>query len=84
MIIRSCFFKGKPIEFTKVDENSRRWLNEFRAKPFSVPGKLEDVECKNAIFFRFFLSILVCFAERPGSVSLCLLSVHPAVNGYLV
>jgi len=36
--------EGKQIEFTKVDDNSRRWLNEFRAKPFSVPGKLEDVE----------------------------------------
>eukprot|EP00795_Rhopilema_esculentum_P011389 gene11389-21587_t len=36
--------EGKQIEFSKIDDNSRRWLNEFRAKPFSVPGKLEDVE----------------------------------------
>ena len=35
---------GKAIEFVKVDDNSRRWLNEFKSKPFSVPGKLEDVE----------------------------------------
>lgn len=28
----------------KSDENSRKWLNEFRAKPFSFPGKLEDVD----------------------------------------
>ena len=36
------------MEFTKIDDNGRRWLNEFRAKPFSVPGKLEDVECMNS------------------------------------
>ena len=30
----------------KSDENSRKWLNEFRTKPFSVPGKLEDVDGK--------------------------------------
>lgn len=36
--------EGKPIEFVSLDENSRRWLSEFKAKPFSVPGKLEDVE----------------------------------------
>lgn len=36
--------EGKPIEFVNIDDNSRKWLNEFRAKPFSVPGKLEDVE----------------------------------------
>ncbi|XP_057312792.1 glutamine amidotransferase-like class 1 domain-containing protein 1 [Hydractinia symbiolongicarpus] len=36
--------EGKPIEFVRIDDNSRRWLNEFKSKPFSVPGKLEDVE----------------------------------------
>ena len=36
--------EGKQIEFVKIDDNSRRWLNEFKSKPFSVPGKLEDVE----------------------------------------
>ncbi len=40
------FLQGRPIEFVNIDENSRKWLNEFRAKPFSVPGKLEDVDCK--------------------------------------
>jgi len=35
---------GKPIDYVKVDDNSRRWLNEFKSKPFSVPSKLEDVE----------------------------------------
>jgi hypothetical protein len=28
----------------QTDENSRKWLNEFRSKPFSVPGKLENVD----------------------------------------
>ncbi|CAH3022389.1 unnamed protein product [Porites evermanni] len=36
--------KGQQIDFVKSDENSRKWLNEFRTKPFSVPGKLEDVD----------------------------------------
>eukprot|EP00794_Sanderia_malayensis_P018283 gene18283-20106_t len=36
--------EGRPIEFVNIDENSKKWLNEFKAKPFSVPGKLEDVE----------------------------------------
>lgn len=33
----------------KSDENSRKWLNEFRTKPFSVPGKLEDVDGKKSL-----------------------------------
>ena len=36
--------EGKPIQFVKLDDNSRRWLNEFKSKPFSVPNKLEDIE----------------------------------------
>ncbi|KAK2569140.1 Glutamine amidotransferase-like class 1 domain-containing protein 1 [Acropora cervicornis] len=35
---------GHQIDFVKSDENSRKWLNEFRTKPFSFPGKLEDVD----------------------------------------
>jgi len=35
---------AQPVHFEKVDENSKRWLNEFKSKPFSVPGKLEDVD----------------------------------------
>jgi len=35
---------GKAIEFAQIDDNSRRWLNEFKSKPFSVPSKLEDIE----------------------------------------
>ena len=33
----------------KSDENSRKWLNEFRTKLFSVPGKLEDVDGKKIL-----------------------------------
>ncbi|XP_015771184.1 PREDICTED: Parkinson disease 7 domain-containing protein 1-like isoform X2 [Acropora digitifera] len=36
--------QGHQIDFVKSDENSRKWLNEFRTKPFSFPGKLEDVD----------------------------------------
>jgi len=36
--------EGRPIEFVQIDDNSRRWLNEFKSKPFSVASKLEDVE----------------------------------------
>jgi len=36
--------QGQQIDFVKADENSRKWLNEFRTKPFSVPGKLENVD----------------------------------------
>ncbi|XP_031559670.1 glutamine amidotransferase-like class 1 domain-containing protein 1 [Actinia tenebrosa] len=36
--------KGLQVEYVQTDENSRKWLNEFRSKPFSVPGKLENVD----------------------------------------
>ena len=39
--------QGQQIDFVKSDENSRKWLNEFRTKPFSVPGKLENVDGKH-------------------------------------
>ena len=42
----------------KSDENSRKWLNEFRTKPFSVPGKLEDVDGKNSLPTQNILSLL--------------------------
>ena len=32
------------MDFVKTDESNRKWLNEFRLKPFSVPGKLENVD----------------------------------------
>ena len=38
--------QGAKIDFVNTDENSRKWLNEFRLKPFSVPGKLETVDGK--------------------------------------
>ena len=41
--------QGHQIDFVKSDENSRKWLNEFRTKPFSVPGKLEDVDGINTL-----------------------------------
>ena len=50
-LVLFLFFQpqGQQIDFVKSDENSRKWLNEFRTKPFSVPGKLEDVDGKNIL-----------------------------------
>merc|ERR1711931_590315 len=36
--------QAQPLHFENVDDNSKRWLNEFKSKPFSVPGKLEEVD----------------------------------------
>ncbi|XP_072047117.1 glutamine amidotransferase-like class 1 domain-containing protein 1 [Amphiura filiformis] len=35
--------EGRPIDFANQDEGSKRWLNEFRTKPFSTPIKLDTV-----------------------------------------
>ncbi|XP_023229847.1 glutamine amidotransferase-like class 1 domain-containing protein 1 [Centruroides sculpturatus] len=35
---------GKPLEFVNQDEQSRRWLNEFRMKSLSVPISLRTVD----------------------------------------
>ena len=43
-LVHTFVFQGHQINFVKVDESSRKWLNEFRTKPFSVPGKLENVD----------------------------------------
>lgn len=35
---------GKPLEFINQDEQSRRWLNDFRMKSFSVPISLQTID----------------------------------------
>ncbi|XP_063228081.1 glutamine amidotransferase-like class 1 domain-containing protein 1 [Bacillus rossius redtenbacheri] len=35
---------GKTAEFINQDEQSRRWLNDFRTKPFAVPLSLEVID----------------------------------------
>ncbi|XP_066996580.2 glutamine amidotransferase-like class 1 domain-containing protein 1 isoform X2 [Anabrus simplex] len=35
---------GKTPEFINQDEQSRRWLNDFRTKPFAVPLSLEIID----------------------------------------
>ncbi|XP_077994626.1 glutamine amidotransferase-like class 1 domain-containing protein 1 [Glandiceps talaboti] len=35
---------GKPIEYVSQDDNSRRWLNDFRTKPFSNPVSLSAID----------------------------------------
>jgi hypothetical protein len=41
-----CHFKGKTPEFINQDDQSRRWLNDFRTKPFAVPLSLEVIDRK--------------------------------------
>ena len=36
--------KGRQIEYTRSDDSSKRWINEFRTKTISVPGKLENIQ----------------------------------------
>lgn len=35
---------GKSLEFINQDEQRRRWLNDFRMKPFSVPISLQTID----------------------------------------
>ncbi|KAL4622921.1 Parkinson disease 7 domain-containing protein 1 [Arapaima gigas] len=35
---------GKPIDFVGVDESSSRWVQEFSAKPYANPAKLESID----------------------------------------
>jgi hypothetical protein len=36
--------KGGPVEYVNHDENSRRWMNEFRSKSYAKPITFEAVE----------------------------------------
>ncbi|XP_028393006.1 glutamine amidotransferase-like class 1 domain-containing protein 1 [Dendronephthya gigantea] len=36
--------QGRQIEFIRSDESSKRWINDFRTKTISVPGKLENIQ----------------------------------------
>lgn len=35
---------GKPLEFVKQEDQSRRWLNEFRMKSIAIPISLQTVD----------------------------------------
>ncbi|GBL92086.1 Glutamine amidotransferase-like class 1 domain-containing protein 1 [Araneus ventricosus] len=35
---------GKPLEFIKQDDQSRRWLNEFRMKSLAIPISLQTID----------------------------------------
>ncbi|ELU12852.1 hypothetical protein CAPTEDRAFT_219247 [Capitella teleta] len=35
---------GRPVEFVGLDDNSRRWLNDFRTKSYAMPISFEAVE----------------------------------------
>ena len=40
--------QGRASEFINQDDNSRRWLNDFRTKAYSNPIPLETVDGNNA------------------------------------
>jgi len=35
---------GRPLEFVKQDDQSRRWLNEFRMKSLAIPITLQTID----------------------------------------
>ncbi|XP_014348259.1 glutamine amidotransferase-like class 1 domain-containing protein 1 isoform X2 [Latimeria chalumnae] len=35
---------GKPMDFVDVDENTMRWIQDFRMKPYANPAKLESID----------------------------------------
>lgn len=43
--------KGRQIEYIRSDESSKRWINEFRTKTISVPGKLENIQGLQTFYF---------------------------------
>ncbi|XP_071956077.1 glutamine amidotransferase-like class 1 domain-containing protein 1 isoform X2 [Antedon mediterranea] len=51
---------AKAIDFVKQDDNSRKWLNEFRTKPFATPVRLETIEASR-------YSALL-FPDSPGAL----------------
>ncbi|XP_049786919.1 glutamine amidotransferase-like class 1 domain-containing protein 1 [Schistocerca cancellata] len=52
---------GRTPEFINQDEQSRRWLNDFRSKPFSVPLSLEIIDANR------YMCLLIPHA--PGAVT---------------
>ncbi|XP_002157178.4 glutamine amidotransferase-like class 1 domain-containing protein 1 [Hydra vulgaris] len=66
---------GNPIEFTNIDDNSSRWLKEFKSKPFSIPAKLEEVDASSfsAILIPSGLGCLYDLATS-SALSSCLVS----------
>ena len=40
-------FQGQPVEYVNQDENSRRWLAEFRTKAFAIPTSLQSIDRKD-------------------------------------
>ena len=38
------FLQGKPIDFVGVDESTARWVQDFSAKSYATPAKLESID----------------------------------------
>ncbi|CAB3984601.1 glutamine amidotransferase-like class 1 domain-containing 1 [Paramuricea clavata] len=52
--------QGRQIEYIRSDDSSKRWINEFRTKTISVPGKLENIQASR------FSAILI--PSSPGAL----------------
>ncbi|XP_022083617.1 glutamine amidotransferase-like class 1 domain-containing protein 1 [Acanthaster planci] len=50
----------KPLDFIEQDESSKRWLNEFKTKPFSTPVRLDTIDAS-----RYSALLLV---DSPGAL----------------
>ena len=36
--------QGKPIDFVGIDESTARWVQDFSAKSYATPAKLESID----------------------------------------
>ncbi|CAH1785392.1 unnamed protein product, partial [Owenia fusiformis] len=52
---------GKAVDYVNQDDNSRRWLNDFRTKAFSMPISLDAIEPN-----RYSALLIPC---APGAIS---------------
>ncbi|XP_038050730.1 glutamine amidotransferase-like class 1 domain-containing protein 1 [Patiria miniata] len=50
----------KPIDFIEQDESSKRWLSEFKTKPFSTPVRLDTIDASR------YAALLV--VDSPGAL----------------
>ena len=59
ILILIAINKAKPVEFVQQDDNSRRWLNDFRTKAYSAPISFESVDGNNYFFLKMFSNFCI-------------------------
>ena len=47
--VNSIFLQAKAVEYVQADDNTRRWLADFRTKSFSQPISLESIDGESPI-----------------------------------